>query len=453
MGTSYRLSYPHTHHQMGTVERKHCHIVETGLSLLATANVPLTFWDSAFETATYLINRLPSKVTNRKSPFESLFHTPPDYKFLKIFGYECWPFLRPYNSSKLSFRSFSCVFIGYSKQNLGYKCLHLPFDRVYNARHVVFNENSFPFSTPTPTTTSIVPITPSLISIPIIHSLTPQSPASCSNPPLLTFPNTPLTPSPSPTVNTLPSPSQSELASSAPLQIPPARVHDMTTRSQNMIFKPSKFTDGRVRYPPQALTASIASNEEPTCLSQASKHSAWCAAMNAEFDVLLKNGTWSLVPSLPSMNIVGSKWVFRIKRKANGEIERYKACLVAKGFHQQPGIDFAETYSPVVKPITIRTMLSIAVFVGWDIRQVDVSNEFLHSHLQETVYMTQPPGFQHPQYPAAVCKLRKALCGLKQAPAPGFRAQVLDYLILSLLAPNQTRLCLYTKLTASLSLS
>jgi hypothetical protein len=107
---------------------------------------------------------------------------------------------------------------------------------------------------------------------------------------------------------------------------------------------------------------------------------------------------------------------FRIKRNANGEIERYKARLVAKGFHQQPGIDFAETYSLVVKPITIRTVLSIAVSAGWDIRQVDVSNAFLHGHLQETVYMAQPPRFQHPQYPAAVCKLRKALYGLKQAP-------------------------------------
>jgi hypothetical protein len=148
MGTSYRLRSPQTHHQMGTVERKHRHIVETGLSLLATANVPFIFWDSAFEIATYLINRLPSKVTKQKSPCECLFHIPPDYKFLKIFGCECWPFPRPYNSSKLSFRSTSCVFIGYSKNHLGYKCLHLPSGRVYIARHVVFNENSFLFSTP-----------------------------------------------------------------------------------------------------------------------------------------------------------------------------------------------------------------------------------------------------------------------------------------------------------------
>jgi hypothetical protein len=99
--------------------------------------------------------------------------------------------------------------------------------------------------------------------------------------------------------------------------------------------------------------------------------------MNTEFDALLKNGTWSLVPSSPNMNIVGSKWVFRIKMRADGQIERYKARLVAKGFHQQLVIDFAKTCSHVVKPITIRTVLAIAVFAGWAIRQVDVSNAFL----------------------------------------------------------------------------
>jgi hypothetical protein len=135
--------------------------------------------------------------------------------------------------------------------------------------------------------------------------------------------------------------------------------------------------------------------------------------MSEEFDALLQNGTWSLVSPSPAMNVVGCKWVFRIKRKADGQIERYKARLVAKGFHQQPGIDFSETYSPVVKPITIRMVLSIAVSVGWAIHQVDVSNAFLHDNLQETVYMAQPPGFQHPSHPTTVCKLHKALYGLK----------------------------------------
>lgn len=116
------------------------------------------------------------------------------------------------------------------------------------------------------------------------------------------------------------------------------------------------------------------------------------------------------------MNIVGSKWVYRIKRKADGSVDRYKARLVAKGFHQQEGVDFWETYSPVIKPITIRTVLPIAVSSGWAIKQVDVSNAFLHGFLNETVYMSQPAGFVYPQLPNAVCLLKKALYGLKQAP-------------------------------------
>jgi hypothetical protein len=142
--------------------------------------------------------------------------------------------------------------------------------------------------------------------------------------------------------------------------------------------------------------------------------------MNQEFDALLKNGTWSLVSPSSSMNIVGCKWVFWIKRKADGSIEHYKARLVAKGFHQQPEIDFLETYNPVIKPITIRTMLSLAVSASWLVHQVDVSNAFLHGNLQESVYMEQPPGFQHPSHPTAVCKLHKALYGLKQAPRAWF---------------------------------
>jgi hypothetical protein len=324
------------------------------------------------------------------------------------------------------------VFIGYSKNHIGYKCLHIPSGRVYIARHVVFNENSFPFSTSSPHRVSSSPQTPSSLSIPCVQSLPSQNSASCPNTPSFASPNSSTSTSPSTTTTTPPNlqtiasfdpSSNSELASSLePLSVLPARVHGMTTRSQNQIYKPYTFTDGRVKYPPpQALIASIAANEdEPTCFSQASKHSEWRTTMNTEFDALLKNGTWSLVPFSPSMNIVGSKWVFKIKRKANGDIERYKARLVAKGFHQQPEIDYGETYSPVVELITICTVLSITVFAGWEIRQVDVSNAFLHGHLQETVYMAQPPGFQHPQYPTAVCKLRKAIYGLKQAPRAWF---------------------------------
>ena len=97
-------------------------------------------------------------------------------------------------------------------------------------------------------------------------------------------------------------------------------------------------------------------------------------------------------------------------------LSHYKARLVANGRSQQQGIDCDETFSPVVKPATIRTILSLAISRHWLIHQLDVKNAFLHGHLQETVYMHQPPGFRDPQHPDYVCHLRQSLYGLKQAP-------------------------------------
>lgn len=102
-------------------------------------------------------------------------------------------------------------------------------------------------------------------------------------------------------------------------------------------------------------------------------------------------------------------------------MSRYKARLVANRRSQQPGIDCDETFSPVVKPATIRTVLSLAISRDWPIHQLDVKNAFLNGHLSETVYMFQPPGFTHPQYPDYVCHLQKSLYGLKQAPRAWFQ--------------------------------
>ena len=138
--------------------------------------------------------------------------------------------------------------------------------------------------------------------------------------------------------------------------------------------------------------------------------------MSQEISALLKNGTWTLVAPKPYMYIVGCKWVFKLKRKANGSIDRHKARLDAKGFNQQEGIDYGETFSLVVKPCSIRTVLSLAISLNWPIHQLDVQNAFLHGILDEEVYMKQPPGFTNPKYPTHVCRLHKSLYGLKQAP-------------------------------------
>lgn len=138
--------------------------------------------------------------------------------------------------------------------------------------------------------------------------------------------------------------------------------------------------------------------------------------MQAEFDALHHNNTWDLVSRSSDQNLVGCKWVFRIKRNPDGSIDRYKARLVVKGFHQHFGWDYTETFSPVVKLVTIRIVLTLAVRQGWPIRQLDVNNAFLQGTLKEEVFMIQPPGFVNKNFPDHVCRLKKALYGLKQAP-------------------------------------
>lgn len=142
--------------------------------------------------------------------------------------------------------------------------------------------------------------------------------------------------------------------------------------------------------------------------------------MQEEYDALQLNKTWHLVPPSSHINLIDCKWVYRIKKHADGTIDRYKARLVAKGFKQRYGIDYEDTFSPVVKAVTIRTVLAVSVSRGWKLRQLDVKNAFLHGVLEEEVYMKQPPGFENSDAPNYVCRLDKALYGLKQAPRAWF---------------------------------
>ena len=146
IGISHHVSCPYAHQQNGSAERKHRHIVEVGLALLANSSMPLKFWDEAFLTATHLINMLPSPVINNETPLERLYNETPDYASLRVFGCACWPNLRPYNQRKLAFRSKQCVFLGYSHMHKGVKCLDISSGRVYISRDVVFDETVFPFA-------------------------------------------------------------------------------------------------------------------------------------------------------------------------------------------------------------------------------------------------------------------------------------------------------------------
>ncbi|MFS7942760.1 putative RNA-directed DNA polymerase [Helianthus anomalus] len=143
--------------------------------------------------------------------------------------------------------------------------------------------------------------------------------------------------------------------------------------------------------------------------------------MNDELKALHTNQTWHLVPRPTTTNIIGSKWVYRIKYKSDGSVDHYKARLVAQGFNQVAGLDFSHTFSPVVKSSTIRVVLTLATIHKWHLKQLDVNNAFLNDNLTETVFMEQPPGFQDPNRPNHVCKLNRAIYSLKQAPHAWFQ--------------------------------
>jgi histone deacetylase 1/2 len=165
----------------------------------------------------------------------------------------------------------------------------------------------------------------------------------------------------------------------------------MQTRAKNGFIQP--------RLEPSLLLVHV----EPKTVKQALQDPQWKAAMQAEFDALQANHTWTLVPLPSNRTSIGCKWVFRVKQNSDGTLNKYKARLVAKGFHQQHGFDFTETFSPVVKPVTIRIILTLAISQKWSLQQLDVNNAFLNGNLTEEVYMQQPQGFEQGD-PSLVCK-------------------------------------------------
>lgn len=374
LGITHQVSCPHTHQQNGVAERKHRHIVEVGLALLATASMPLHFWDHEFLAATYLINRTPSKVLDFATPIHRLLHADPDYNTLRIFGCACWPNLHPYNKHKLQFRSTRCVFLGYSNMHKRFKCLDPTSGRIYISRDVTFDESIFPYSSLSTTTTyspeSLLnnhsepgnnmpePIvnfpTNAVLHVPSIchdfmqpqesgiatedpvaqilpapaaasaSDLAPRSDAQSSPDPIAAAP-APYTM----TADAPPSPDESHMLDG----FPPCDAARQTstsasgswtatgdhiatrTRLQSGICKPKKYTDGTVRYGNSAICM------EPSSYQDALTDPKWKEAIDAVYGALLRNKTWHLVPPQQGRNLIDCKWVFKLKHRPDGSIE------------------------------------------------------------------------------------------------------------------------------------
>ncbi|GMI99343.1 cysteine-rich RLK (RECEPTOR-like protein kinase) 8 [Hibiscus trionum] len=187
---------------------------------------------------------------------------------------------------------------------------------------------------------------------------------------------------------------------------------------------------------------------EPKLYNEAKGVPEWEDAMVEEISALNKNDTWELVPKPVDVDLITCKWVYKLKKKTDGTIDRYKARLVARGFSQQYGRDYDETFSPVARMTTVRTIISLAASRGWNLWQLDVKNAFLYGELDRDIFMEQPQGFISKEYPNHVCRLKKALYGLKQAPRAWF-GKIAQYLDFCGFKSSSTDPSLFTKKTST----
>jgi hypothetical protein len=164
-----------------------------------------------------------------------------------------------------------------------------------------------------------------------------------------------------------------------------------------------------------AMVSSIRESE-PSTFEEATGRHIWRDAMMEEYNSIMKNDVWEVVPRIEGKSIVTSRRLYKLKHVADGSIEKYKARFVARGFSQVEGVDYDETFASVARYTSIRAMISIVVEMGWKIHHMDVKTAFLNGLIEEEVYIEQPLGFEVHGRESHVCTLKKALYGLKQAP-------------------------------------
>ena len=493
-GIIHESSCVNTPQQNGIAERKNGHLLDQTRALLFQNHVPKRFWGEALLTATYLINRLPTKILDSKSPMEVLSsfypHLDPTNKLQpRIFG--CVSFVHVHSNErrKLDPRAVKCVFLGYSTTQKGYKCFHPLSKKFYVSRDVTFNERESYFGQPhlqgenvreedetlmLPNMTFGPEIGTNGIAVPETERTAGPALEPTAGPALEPTAEPAPTPVPEPTARPAPEPApnggkfgknlvysrreKAILESGNVQESSPSSLHEVTlpnpinsndsnefvfenleaqmdqnldlpialrkgTRActQQPLYPLSNFLSFEKFSPThKTFLTNLNSTHTPSSVSEALSNMKWKQAMDVEMEALSKNRTWELVTLPIGKKTVGCKWVYTVKYRADGTIERYKARLVAKGFTQTYGIDYLETFSPVAKMNTVRVILSLAANYGWDLQQFDVKNAFLHGDLEEEIYMELPPGYNGQVAAGTVCKLRKALYGLKQSPRAWF---------------------------------
>ena len=340
------------------------------------SKLPLIYWSECILHATYLINRTPCKLLGKISPFEKLFNTKHDYSNLKSFG--SLAFVSTLNSQRTKFapRAKACVFIGYPPGMKAFKFIDLETKQIFSSRDSIFHEDIFPFTqitdsesvNPFPFHTIPAVFDPDLDddtelfnTISNDHSSFSDHsneivPNDHSNEPSQSSESSKSTPEP-------PISSRPQRTKSKPTYLQDYHCHliQNETLPTNARYPISSSVDySKLSSTQKAFSLAISAETEPKNYKEASLSKEWIGAMTDELNALEVNNTWNVVPLPADRKALGCKWVFKIKRRADGSIERHKARLVAKGFNQQEGIDFLDTFSPVAKLVTVKLLLALA---------------------------------------------------------------------------------------------
>lgn len=432
-GILHQKSCAYRPQQNARVERKHRYILEVARALRFQAGLPLNLWGACVMTAVHLINRLPSFVLGNKTPYEKLYNTPPTYDHVKTFGCLAFATNPSITTDKFAHRGIPAIFLGYPPLTKGHILLNLLTQKHFVTRDATFIETVFPYHQNS-IDAFMKPIPPSYPQTTLCEDIDMFSSLESSdeeqtdtkhvNPE--SIPTTPVTSVHTQPISTSPPP----LRRTTRPHVQPVWMQDYV----NPVKPPSTTSISNVAitaFNPNfhCFLATHTNNTDPIRFQTAIQSAHWVEAINQELDALELNNTWTVTTLPPGKRPIGCKWIFKTKLNADGTLDKYKARLVILGCHQKYGIDYAETFAPVAKLTTVRTLLAVAAIENWYTCQMDVSNAFLHGDLVEDVYMKIPQGYTqlgsritfnasldfNPDH-SLVCKLNKSLYGLKQAP-------------------------------------
>ncbi|KAJ9685151.1 hypothetical protein PVL29_017257 [Vitis rotundifolia] len=420
-GIVAQYTMPGSPDQNGVAERRNRTLLDMVRSMLSSSKLPKFLWIEALKTAVYILNRVPTKAVPN-TPFELLKGWKPSLRHMRFWG--CSSEVRIYNpqEKKLDPRTISGYFIGYAEKSKGYR-FYCPSHstRIVESRNAKFLE--FDLVSGSDQFRNIVSDIDHTESQPstssdrlfIVHN-TPQVQTGVERTidevqPVIEVPQV---------VDNIPVDQvDQEFPDTSEQQIEPhTSSEDIgATLRRSARTKRSAIPSDYVVYL-QESDYNIGAENDPESFSQAmscKESELWYNAMKDEMSSMKCNDVWDLVELPNGAKTIGCKWVFKTKKDSLGNIERYNARLVAKGFTQKEGIDYTETFSPVSKKDSLRIILALVAHFDLELQQMDVKTAFLNGELEEEVYMKQPEGFPSSDGEQLVCKLKKSIYGLKQA--------------------------------------